>query len=519
MPKYSKKHVKSSRKKKDTSTPSSASSSSSSCSTREKRDCKSLRRGVAISKIPFVRLQGMLATAEERLDHAWTAGMTTDLITMLLWLVTKIRPDSMTSKLGVKTYKAAQKQCRNARSREFTIMGEQRYEQLIGELLRAGQLEFEDVAMRHGFQSAWLPSSKRSKAKAKSRVADTSIEALERQLRAAKRRNGTAEEGLGSQGQDSGGDSGTTWEMMGDDMRVMVPATALAPAQGNLRRLDSGIQSLPETPPAEREVQPEAAGGTALVPATALAPPPGNPRRSDSGARPPTVGVSQATTAPPQPVTPPSEPAATGTSVTFNRNFGGIGSHSPTTPPETTDAVASLTQSQLDTIAANRARAAAKRQARSAAEGSTQGMRVVEVEDADQDPTGGPCTSAGQPTAGSETPPDREEHLCVICQNTMLPSEDRQALPCMHLFHTHCIETYVNCKGQPIDKCCPFKCNVSEPRVVMVEDEVAITNVAEFENTYGSTVDFVLAARSSAEGTALVQVALQAVEAAAREVD
>ena len=168
-------------------------------------------------------------------------------------------------------------------------------------------------------------------------------------------------------------------------------------------------------------------------------------------------------------------------------------------------------------------------------------MRVVVVEDGpDPSPehTGGPCASAGQPTAGSETPPapspeptggqptagsetppDREEHLCVICQNAMLPSEDRQALPCMHLFHTHCIETYANCKGQPIDKCCPFKCNVSQPRVVMVEDEVAITNVAEFENTYGSTVDFVLAARSSAEGTALVQVALQAVEAAAREVD
>ena len=214
MPKHSKKHSRASRRKRESST-SSAKSSSSTCSTREKRDCKTLRRGVAISKIPFVRLQGMLAKAEERLDHAWTAGMKSDMLCMLLWLVTRLRPDMQTSKLGVKSYKEAQKQCRNARSREFTIMGEQRYEQMIGELLRAGQQDFEDVAYKHGFQSAWLRSAKRSKAK--SSGADTSIEALERQLKAARRSQGIDRAGSASASTAGG---------------PPTPAADLAPAQG-----------------------------------------------------------------------------------------------------------------------------------------------------------------------------------------------------------------------------------------------------------------------------------------------
>ena len=483
MPKHSKKHSRASKKKREPST-SSSESSSSTCSTREKRDCKTLRRGVAISKVPFVRLQGMLARAEERLDYAWTAGMSSDMICMLLWLVTKLRPDMTTGKLGVKSYKEAQKQCRNARSREFTIMGEQRYEQMIGELLRAGQQDFEDVAYKHGFQSDWLDSAKRSKAK--SSGADTSIEALERQLKAAKRRQGRA----GSASASTAGGPPT-------------PAAALAPAQGNRHGLDPDIQSLSESPPAERAMQPvadarravalatavassvasggmspstggvpppaerqvQAAAVTALVPATAFAPAQGNRHGSDPD-------IQSLSELPPveQEVQPVAE--ARSAVVPATALAPAQGNPQPVTPPqpvtsepEAADAGASLSQIQLDDIAAKRARAAGKRQARAAAKSQARTSEIEVVEDG-PDPSPESLASAQGPV-GSETPPAREDHLCVICRGSMLVSEDRQALPCMHVFHTHCIEEYANCKGLPIDQCCPFKCNVSQSQVVM----------------------------------------------------
>ena len=96
------KHSKASKRKRESST-SCSSAETSSVSSRERQDVKALRRGVPICKLPFIRLQGMLAKAEERFDHAWTAGMEVDKLCMLLWVATKLRPDLTTGKLGVKS--------------------------------------------------------------------------------------------------------------------------------------------------------------------------------------------------------------------------------------------------------------------------------------------------------------------------------------------------------------------------------------------------------------------------------
>ena len=81
------------------------------------------------------------------------------------------------------------------------------------------------------------------------------------------------------------------------------------------------------------------------------------------------------------------------------------------------------------------------------------------VEDSTSEPERSP--------AGSEAPLVSEECLCVICRMPMLVSEEREALPCMHVFHKHCIEAYANCKGSPVAQCCPCKCNVTHAQVVM----------------------------------------------------
>ena len=174
-------------RKKDESSDSASSvssSSSSSCSSAEKRDGKMLRRGVRMACLPFVRLQAMLRHADMRFDHMWTAGMTSDMVCMLLWAVCRIRPDCLSHKLGVKTYKAAQKQCRSSCERQQAIMGEQQYELMISELLRAGQQGFECIVVRYGFQEEWLvePTRKKHKGAAAAASAASSVAELERQL-------------------------------------------------------------------------------------------------------------------------------------------------------------------------------------------------------------------------------------------------------------------------------------------------------------------------------------------------
>ena len=82
----------------------------------------------------------------------------------------------------------------------------------------------------------------------------------------------------------------------------------------------------------------------------------------------------------------------------------------------------------------------------------------------------------------------------------MLVSEDRQALPCMHVFHARCIERYASCKGLPIEQCCAFKCNVLSVQLEL--DDPEEEPVVERTNSPDP-----------------VQAAVAAVDAAAREVD
>ena len=95
----------------------------------------------------------------------------------------------------------------------------------------------------------------------------------------------------------------------------------------------------------------------------------------------------------------------------------------------------------------------------------------------------------------------------------MLPSEERQALPCMHVLHKHCIDTYATCKGESFDRCCPFKCNVSEQLVVsdldpsQEDDAVMPADGRQHDDV-----------AQSSRATSLVQAALR-VEEESREVE
>ena len=243
MPKR-KKHSrkKASKRNKHRSSDSSAqpqsSSDSGSASSGEKRDWRPLRRGIPIFQLPFTRLQSMLSAAEERFDHSWTSGMTTTLLAILLWVVTKIRPDSVSNRLGAKTYKEARKVCQAARHRVVTLEGVQRYEGIIGELLRAGQDDIQAVATKYGFDVAWLATGKKSKG---SKRTKGSIEDLEHQLAEAKRRNQV--------GSGSPADSGSPDRALAPaQCNTHVQATASEPTASSSEPIASTVSRMPGVP-------------------------------------------------------------------------------------------------------------------------------------------------------------------------------------------------------------------------------------------------------------------------------
>ena len=54
----------------------------------------------------------------------------------------------------------------------------------------------------------------------------------------------------------------------------------------------------------------------------------------------------------------------------------------------------------------------------------------------------------------AEAPP-----LCVICQGPLVNTEEVETLPCYHVLHRSCVVRYSQVCGREIKNCCPFKCN------------------------------------------------------------
>ena len=49
---------------------------------------------------------------------------------------------------------------------------------------------------------------------------------------------------------------------------------------------------------------------------------------------------------------------------------------------------------------------------------------------------------------------------CVFCRQDMEQGQTLQALPCMHLFHSACLQEYAGVKNLPWQECCPYRCSV-----------------------------------------------------------
>ena len=142
---------------------SSTSSSSSSCSSAENKDDKLFRRGLCLYALPVLRLQAMIKSADKLFDETWTVPLTSAEASSLLWALTHIKPSSKSNAIGATTYREGKAACKCAAQRKRKLMGQQVYDLMVTEVLRAGPGDFLPVIEKYGFKPEWVcpPSKKR----------------------------------------------------------------------------------------------------------------------------------------------------------------------------------------------------------------------------------------------------------------------------------------------------------------------------------------------------------------------
>ena len=58
-------------------------------------------------------------------------------------------------------------------------------------------------------------------------------------------------------------------------------------------------------------------------------------------------------------------------------------------------------------------------------------------------------------------PPAPEAPSCLICLQSLRDGHQTEALLCGHVYHTHCLNQYVQVTGKPKQEACAMKCHGS----------------------------------------------------------
>ena len=74
--------------------------------------------------------------------------------------------------------------------------------------------------------------------------------------------------------------------------------------------------------------------------------------------------------------------------------------------------------------------------------------------------------SAGQEAATeapwpSVPPPKQDAPSCLFCLQPLKDNGETEALLCGHVYHTHCLNQYVQVTGKPKQEACTMKCHCS----------------------------------------------------------
>ena len=326
-------------------------------------------------------------------------------------------------------------------------MGQQVYELMVTEVLRAGAGDFLPVIERYGFKPDWVcPPSKKRRAPNDSHSSRAEA-----------------------------------------PRKLAPPTTSQSIAEappGNAHPVQSPIptsQGSAETSPGDEEGPPDlalrttsASNAEALPDLTPLAPAQGLtsdlvPRTTSPSNEEALPNVAPLASAQGNPQRPPNQ----GPRTTSPSNAEALPEPAPLAPAQV------LTSEQQARIMENRARALAKRRARIKAKkkAKAQARRIASSLDEtdDLDIGGEEDMTVDEEPAQSRGPMSERERAerdanarpqCVICQDFL--GTDTTVIDCGHVFHAECIANYAKIKNTTLERACPFKCRARE---VLTVDE------------------------------------------------
>ena len=101
--------------------------------------------------LPSRRLHQLIKSADKIFDETWTWTLTPAEASSLLWALTHINPSCTSSAIGAKTYREAKKNCHHAAKQVKKLMGPQKYDNMVTEVIRAGPKRFLAVIEKYGF--------------------------------------------------------------------------------------------------------------------------------------------------------------------------------------------------------------------------------------------------------------------------------------------------------------------------------------------------------------------------------
>ena len=407
--------------------------------------------------LPARRLQALIKTANPEFDETWTVGLTSLQASCLLWVITNIHPCSKSTAIGAQTYRQGKERCRTATQRFKKLIGKQKYDLMLTEVLRAGPSSFvSDVMHRYGFDTKW--------------VAQAEEEASEK-----KRRKGA---------------------LLG-----LVPGP-LAPAQGDAQTPPDlaplalfNAEAPPDlAPSASSQSNAQAPPGLApLAPAQGIGqtPPDSAPLALFNAEAPPDLAPfapSQGHAWTPPDLAPlaPSHSNAEAPPDLAPRTTSQSDAEAPPdlaplapaqgnadAPPDLAPLAPAqgLTSEQQARIEENRALAFAKRRAKSKAQPRRPASPSNETDDEDITDEGAPQSRGPISDREMAARDSVARPTCVICQDVLATDEQATALECGHVFHSACIETYAQSKAVTLARACPFKCRAPEEFNVDDDDE------------------------------------------------
>ena len=366
------------------------SDSSESASTSESSESRIRAAGsISVLKLPKERLQDVVHAMADALEPISTAEWTPEDLCRMIWILSRIKPSLTVTQFKVKTYKDLRKAFMNRASIIRAKEGAQTLDAEVRDAIFYDPPKLHARAITYGFKDEWVAPAKKKK------PVDRGTLQQHFRMQQVTQIESSSGVGLGLPPEARPGfDLARAYSMV------------LAKTQDSHVAAGSG-----GGPPPERSVAAETGGAFAHTTEPSVAAKAGGTRA------------------------PPPEP--------YVAAIAG-GPFAP--PPEASVAevaAASLPSDTSNLVAANRAKALARRAKK---------LALAKQEAA-------PKAGTLEPTQGdnvrSEAQDDMSRPMCLICSKPLLPAEAVTALPCSHYFHESCIMDWAEVKNLPLDQACP----------------------------------------------------------------